>query len=1555
MANDLVFGIRLTADGSAMVGQVRVAKAELDGLKGSATGAGAAVTQLGAASSTAGSLLGALTSVLSVGAVTAWAHSIVSAAADLNNLHVITGSSVEDLSRLSNIAIISGQGTDLLRLGLERLSYSMNSSDLEAGRAQKALQQLGISAKDPATAMQQLADKLALYADGTGKAAIVQDIMGRGAQNLLPLLAKMAEAHQTNATVTALQSQEAERFEQGLRRLSVEATGFRNALLDNIGTLADWIEKLREGTQAAGSFWKFLFSGASLADSENTSGKIDELQVKIAKLTETRDALQKTAFFSFLNSDDILIANQQLQAFTDELTRLQKLQAVNPGRGLNLPPGGDPVFGFTRDQLNYVSKPLGGGAQNESTLQSYYAYLQQQELAEAQSAKNVLGIQSDGYKRELAELNNYHALGLTSEQEFIDASSAAAKRDAEAKLAEQKALVTALLNQLSDVYDRAATTPKEVQDRETELLKLANAYTQAKYDAGRAAQALADIETKHAQDTAIADQKHQDAITAINRATADYTKALSDQSSDLEFQVSLLGKTQTEQDVLNAQHTIERNLRDQILKIDQQIEDLRGKDPAQTAALIDQKRQLTEESAKYGEQIKANTALLEDQKQHQQGLVDAWQSISGAFDTAAGHIKDGWKSVMQSLLDSFKQLLLKIATEIALKNFVVPIFFSMGGNAGALGSNPFSTLNAISSLMGGGSGGASGAYPGSPGGMTLGGGNAGSLLSGGSSLIGMGDTLMGGVASAFGVSLASTSASLATLGIAFEAGAAAVGGMTAVAVAAIPVVGWIAAAAIIAYEIFSKPGGGPKVGGSASVGDVSSLTALGTGNAGAGRFFTPNAGDASLTQFVQGLQTTYATALLGLGGKGTAGFALGYDTDPQGTAQSRVSGGVTVGGRQVYQQQNLDVGRTDAELQTGLTLEGQRVILAALKASDLPADIAKLFSSIDVPTLTSDQITAIEKTAATYALINNTLIGLPSDIQDHFTAMLDGTQAFSDDVLVVVSVIQTFGDSIEGLGPKLEALDPAQITAFIDALGGAGKAASAFAYLGQNFLTTADRLTQSTKTLNSDFAQLGITSMPQTHAEFLALLNSFDLTTEAGRTLYASVLALSPLFVAVHGTADQAAGGVNNLADATARLASATDFFKANFYTDAERGAKQYADDLKQVNDASATLGITIPTSVAGFRALIEGIDQSTDAGAKLYAALIVLAPAVFDLGTAATNAAAAVQAAIVIMEPTDYLTGIQNTVDSFFTNIANLAKQIPGADLGGQLGFQLDLVGKKMAALSAGIAADNAKGDLFGAQTFQIELAGMTKGNVALVAQLARFTVLTAQYGSAMAGQLVDLETWYQQQQDLLAGDTVALGALNDVFAQRWAAIIAGTSTGVTGTLDQLARLKQGIADYLKGLVVGDLSPLKPMDKLAQAKTALDAEYAKAQGGDQAALGDVTKFEDTYLKLARDAFASSQAYTDIFNQETQRLGDLAGVKPTGESYPVVVDPVLAAALPVGGAKLASQDDITAQTRAIIEALAAHADAGTLNTTTVTTAVQRGAVQVVDAVNSGSR
>lgn len=76
-------------------------------------------------------------------------------------------------------------------------------------------------------------------------------------------------------------------------------------------------------------------------------------------------------------------------------------------------------------------------------------------------------------------------------------------------------------------------------------------------------------------------------------------------------------------------------------------------------------------------------------------------------------------------------------------------------------------------------------------------------------------------------------------------------------------------------------------------------------------------------------------------------------------------------------------------------------------------------------------------------------------------------------------------------------------------------------------------------------------------------------------------------------------GGLSN-------LSSALTTYYAAFYTDAERTAEV----RKQVTASLTALGVAVPSTREAFRSLVEAQDLSTEAGRKMYAQLIALAPA---------------------------------------------------------------------------------------------------------------------------------------------------------------------------------------------------------------------------------------------------------------------------------------------------------------------------------------------------------
>ncbi|MBN9022165.1 MAG: hypothetical protein J0H08_08750, partial [Rhizobiales bacterium] len=102
----------------------------------------------------------------------------------------------------------------------------------------------------------------------------------------------------------------------------------------------------------------------------------------------------------------------------------------------------------------------------------------------------------------------------------------------------------------------------------------------------------------------------------------------------------------------------------------------------------------------------------------------------------------------------------------------------------------------------------------------------------------------------------------------------------------------------------------------------------------------------------------------------------------------------------------------------------------------------------------------------------------------------------------------------------------------------------------------------------------------------------------------------------------------------------------------------------------------------------------------------------------------------------------------------------------------------------------------------------------------------------------------------------------------------------------DELNRTALSIVEYVNGLRAGADSPLSPADRLAAARAAYDSQIGLAQGGNLEALGSITKYADDLLSAARDFYASSEAFQDIFDAVTGQLLGLPAVQ--GSSDPVV-------------------------------------------------------------------
>ena len=334
---------------------------------------------------------------------------------------------------------------------------------------------------------------------------------------------------------------------------------------------------------------------------------------------------------------------------------------------------------------------------------------------------------------------------------------------------------------------------------------------------------------------------------------------------------------------------------------------------------------------------------------------------------------------------------------------------------------------------------------------------------------------------------------------------------------------------------------------------------------------------------------------------------------------------------------------------------------------------------------------------------------------------------------------------------------------------------------GEKAIDTLARLATSLKTVNGVFDTLGLTLME---------------TSLAGGDLASKVV-------------DQFGGK-----DAFAALTSS--YYDA-YYSDAEK----HATLQRQLTEQMAKLGQTLPTTRDEFRALIEAQDLSTDAGQKMFAALMALNPAFAQLTETAQAASPAVQSAADLLKRQNELLADQARLqadlmaargDTTGAAAARRALDTEGYsdaeraiyDANQALSEQIELEKQRLELLrqQQAIQADlmAARGDSAGAQALRRELATVGFSDTAKAIYDAN-TALTAQID--LEKQRLDL---LRQQQSIQADLMETAGDIAGAQALRRELATVGFSEAALAIYDANQALRDQIAaiQQFSGIVGG-------------------------------------------------------------------------------------------------------------------------------------------------------
>lgn len=195
-----------------------------------------AATDLGRMEST----LSRLVTLLGAASIVRFTKEAVDQADAMRDLSQKTGVQVEELSVLALAAARAGADSGTLTTGLRGLSKTLTDLTSGGSEAVQAFQAIGLSARDfdglsLDQSVKKIADAMAGYADGAGKAAVAQKIFGRSGTELLPLLKDLsgdglakvtAEAERLGAVISTDAANAADQFNDALTDGKTAALGF---------------------------------------------------------------------------------------------------------------------------------------------------------------------------------------------------------------------------------------------------------------------------------------------------------------------------------------------------------------------------------------------------------------------------------------------------------------------------------------------------------------------------------------------------------------------------------------------------------------------------------------------------------------------------------------------------------------------------------------------------------------------------------------------------------------------------------------------------------------------------------------------------------------------------------------------------------------------------------------------------------------------------------------------------------------------------------------------------------------------------------------------------------------------------------------------------------------------------------------------------------------------------------------------------------------------------------------------------------------------------------
>ncbi len=656
-------------------------------------------------------------------------QAVIAAAAGLQGLSERTGSTVEGLSALAEVAKLSGTDTESLASGLQKLAKTMVDAEHGGQKSAEAFRAIGIRideirGKQPDEVFLLISNRLAEYADGAGKTALAMQLLGKSGANLLPVAKDLADVGEYQVKVTLAQAVAADEYEKNLVRLDVAQEAIVKRIgLELVPVFNAVTEAMLESLKANNGLKKGI---DSLAADGSISAFAQDAAIALVILIETLTAVAKAA---------MAVARSFQVVYADSKFALQFLDAT-PGQAYDLIASGTGPLKKALDERNAVLKSANDAY---SDAWNFDSRAMEKDLKQRFAAINAAaGAAASGWGRE----GRGGGATTASKRPGVNfdptkGSSPAAtgpvddpvRKLLEGKLKEQEAFIAAEKTQLqareqylqsyyqqeyldaSSYYGTKQTLIQdalrvelEAYDKQSAAIAIYIAQAKRDVDVQGARNKLAEVADKRAAAEIAANKQLTDTVLEQARAYREFdlaTSAVARQSrlanEQAQFQIDLMGRSTLEV----AKLTEERRLQ---LALEERLYAMRGKNLPQAEmdrAMLDTEEQkkaalaLIEES--YLRQRTVAFGASEAFRKYAQDAANVGAQVEGAMSSAIKGMEDALVSFVTTGKLNFKSLANSIIADIARiliqQNITGPLAQmvqgGMGGGGGGGGSSGF--------------------------------------------------------------------------------------------------------------------------------------------------------------------------------------------------------------------------------------------------------------------------------------------------------------------------------------------------------------------------------------------------------------------------------------------------------------------------------------------------------------------------------------------------------------------------------------------------------------------------------------------------------------------------------------------------------------------------------------------------------------------------------------------------------------------------------------------------------------------------------------------------